>query len=81
MLCTLQRRMRETAAAVVLIRIFGHIIFDTHICAVVARDSTRIFHNAAEARGSVAGSRNTQNVSNVVAKGGGQEESQSCEIR
>ena len=29
-LCTLRRRTRETAATVVLIRIFGHVISDTH---------------------------------------------------
>ena len=59
-LCTLRRKMIETAAAVGLMRKFGHKIADTRIAA----------------GGSVAGSCDTQNFSSVVAKDGGQEESE-----
>ena len=52
--------MIETAAAVGLMRKFGHKIADTRIAA----------------GGSVAGSCDTQNFSSVVAKDGGQEESE-----
>ena len=70
-LCTLRRRRSYCCSAVVLTRIFGDVTSDTYL---ISLQRCRGSHSCT-ARGSIAGSRDAQNVSSVVAKDGGQQES------
>ena len=80
---------RDTAAAVVLIRTYGHTISDTYslqqTCVTqypthIACSKQSLLRSCSRAanvvvRGSVAGPRDARRVGSVVAKDGGQEES------